>query len=112
MGLFSNKKKYSFEVAGLFYHFENIKKKWVHSENANSWDIFPAQLVPEPTNKKDKNAIQVLVEGSLIGYVPKNLTGTVREIMSRYNVYSINADFEGNYAEEEVTATITMRYQS
>lgn len=110
MGLFSGKKKYSFEVAGLCYRFYSIKKKWVHSSRAKTWETFPAQLVPEPTNKHDKNAIQVFVEGIFVGYVPKDLTGKVKEIMSKYTIDEIDADFVGNYSQQEITATITMRY--
>lgn len=38
----------------------------------------PVQLVREPQNKHDKNAIKILQSGIHIGYVPKSMTWFLR----------------------------------
>lgn len=38
----------------------------------------PVVLLPEPTNKYDKNAIKVIQSGIHIGYVPRDITRFVR----------------------------------
>lgn len=42
-----------------------------------------AELVPEPTNKYDPNAIMIVVDGLVISYVPRAMTETVRRRMTR-----------------------------
>lgn len=49
----------------------------------------PAQLVPEPTNKADPNAVQVIVEGQQIGYVPKEELPIVWQYLRRYSSASV-----------------------
>lgn len=39
-------------------------------------------LNPEPTNKHDKNAIQVVVDGKLIGYVPAERCSSIKKLMA------------------------------
>ena len=39
------------------------------------------QLVPEPHNKVDKNAIAVYINAQKVGFVPANLTGQVRQYL-------------------------------
>lgn len=36
---------------------------------------FTAHLVPEPANRYDRNAVQVVVNGNLVGYLPKEEAG-------------------------------------
>ena len=55
--------KESFLIAGISFYQKNL-------ENIN----FESQLIlkAEPTNKYDKEAIQILFDNKCIGYVPKN----------------------------------------
>lgn len=41
---------------------------------------FRGELVPEPTNKHDKNAIAILCDGKRIGYIPADETDEVRAL--------------------------------
>ena len=53
------------------------------------------ELIPEPENEHDKNAIMVEADGVLIGYVPKSKTKRVRELLSSPGFRSISLDIEG-----------------
>jgi hypothetical protein len=41
---------------------------------------FRGELVPEPTNKHDKNAIAILCDGKRVGYIPADETDEVRAL--------------------------------
>lgn len=83
-----------FEIAGLFAYeneakelmgknpvLEKVKKK----EGARVFvlGVFdgPCDLVPEPKNKHDKNAIMVIAGGHQLGYVPMDMQEEVKARM-------------------------------
>lgn len=89
-----------FEVAGLDYHMneirsfmEEIKKFKMSREKLKEmgyvgkkiyhyyFKVHTVQLIPEPTNPHDPNAIKVLINNVHIGYVPRNDTRVVSQIM-------------------------------
>ena len=51
------------------------------------------ELVPEPDNKYDSNAIMVVVDGVHVGYVPSDLTSKVSALMDR--IIEMLCDFYG-----------------
>lgn len=55
----------------------------------------PAELVPEPDNKYDPNAIRVEVGGFLIGYIPKESCAEVLQDMSSGKIENIAYEIEG-----------------
>jgi hypothetical protein len=65
-----------FEIAGVKYHAENFIAAQVQAG-----DI--VDLVPEPKNKYDPNAIKVMKTGFHIGYVPKMFTFDVHAVLER-----------------------------
>lgn len=46
---------------------------------------YNVQLVPEPTNEHDKNAIKVLFDGLHVGYIPRDLTNQYRSVIDNAN---------------------------
>ena len=59
------------EVAGESHHRQAIAQlfhSWGLAEGGIT--MRTAALIPEPTNRYDKNAVMVVVDGSLVGYVP------------------------------------------
>lgn len=46
--------------------------------------LVTAQLVAEPTNVHDPHAVQVLVEGDCVGYIPRDSTGPFRQMLGRF----------------------------
>lgn len=62
--------------------FKDYYKLWFNCDNV--------QLIPEPTNKADKNAIMVVVDGKRIGYVPAESTAAVRQYMALPHTIAVN----------------------
>lgn len=77
-------KEDSFKVAGLYYYQEDFLKK--HNFDIDNddyeFDSSSVELIPEPENKHDPNAIKVIVNGIQVGYVPKEITSFVRELIN------------------------------
>ena len=91
----------SFEAAGVFAKTKEIlsiaEKNWLFRqsdevviEKYKGRKIYQAyfrnlntELVPEPTNPYDRNAIMVVVNGVCVGYVPAELCDKVKKIISR-----------------------------
>lgn len=47
------------------------------------------QLIPEPTNKYDKNAIQIRWQDIMLGYVPKQVAAQILPVLKTYPLYTI-----------------------
>lgn len=54
-----------------------------------------AKLVPEPTNKYDKNAVKVCVDGKTVGYIKREETGVIRDILKKTQIEYIRAFVSG-----------------
>ena len=68
----------------------------------------PVTLVPEPNNPHDKNAIQVLLCGVLIGYVPADLCGQVKQILKKNQIQRLNIFIDGGDYKEINGNTVTL----
>ena len=56
------------------------------------------ELIPEPDNEYDKNAIKVVVDGMHVGYIPKDRCSEVKKILD--NIQSIDMEaYGGKYKE-------------
>ena len=93
---------YSFKVAGISNYQDDVINKLMDDCDLWTWnkqeiieydhveekmrkyesDPLPAELVPEPDNQYDPNAIKVMVEDVLVGYVPAAETDAVRQVLS------------------------------
>ena len=58
------------------------------------------ELVPEPTNPHDKNAIKILMDGVLIGYVPADLC---LKVMPQIGKKTFVATISGGATHEDST---------
>ena len=110
-----NSKTTVFPVAGLFAHeteivdnllFENsdydMSKKeiiecYMCDEYLYKYEPFygHADLIPEPDNPYDPNAIKVIVDDILIGYVPAKRTKSIKKILESGNVIEIGCEIYG-----------------
>ena len=52
-------------------------------------DIINVELIPEPTNEHDPNAVKVVVDNILIGYVPANKAKRVKKIVEDDRIISL-----------------------
>lgn len=74
MSLFKKSKLYTFEVVGLSFYQEA-------QQNVNLKKPLSVELIEEPDNPHDKNAIMVCVNRNKIGHVPANKCKYVKEIL-------------------------------
>lgn len=104
------KVRFNGPVVGLSYRKENIKSllaendEYKRPNDQNSrvykYEYYrgPAQLVPEPTNKYDANAVMVVVEGIHIGYIPSERCLQVKKIIK--SGYSASIEIYGGPFKE------------
>lgn len=109
-----NCESYNFDVAGTHYRQDDIEElmddnpeygytKKEIKENAledtrlykYSIAVINADLVPEPDNPHDPNAIKVMADGVLVGYVPAAETETVRQLTSEKEIVKIQCSIYG-----------------
>lgn len=91
-----------FDVVGLAYNEEaleelrtecddwNLSTKELKEEYSDGdrlyryeWPLSPVEVVPEPENEHDPNALKVLLCGKKIGYVKKDQTDAVRALLGQ-----------------------------
>lgn len=63
---------------------------------------YPAELVPEPDNEYDPEAVKVMVDGILVGYVPKGKTKRVKKLLEKDDLDIICGFNAGPFKEIEV----------
>lgn len=107
-------KRYTFKVAGISYHeneiMENLlmenyeyamSKKELVEMGMTDTMIFKytglstnVQLLPDPDNEYDPNAIKVIADGIFIGHVPAKETAAVRDLLTSDDL-KIGCSFHG-----------------
>ena len=108
-------KKYTFKVAGISRRQKDIINKLLPENDdyemskselveigmvdERVYKYSPitsdAELVPEPTNPRDPNAIKVVVCSVHIGYVPADRTGKVKDLLDLRQIHSVTCSFYG-----------------
>lgn len=91
-----------FDVVGLAYNEEALEELRTESDDWSmsrkelleeysdgdrlyryEWPLSPVEVVPEPENEHDPNALKVLLCGKKIGYVKKDQTDAVRALLGQ-----------------------------
>ncbi len=142
-----NLKKYKFNVAGISYRqAEMVEELGVYNDDYDmskkqlldegledekiekyNFYILKVELVDDPENAYDPNAIKVVADGVHIGFVPKEKTRRVREILAFHPDAKLSCDVcggdykileeddDGNYSVEKVSlnygAEVTVTYR-
>ena len=106
---------YNFAVAGVYYHEKDIieglmdenpeydlTKKEIEEDGLEDTYLYKysvafadVDLVPEPDNQYDPNAIKVVADGVLVGYVPAKKTKAVRKIMNEKEIVKAQCQIYG-----------------
>ena len=105
---------FGFNVAGVYYRkddiidlldenddYEMTKKEIIESgldgEYIYKYSIkdSDAELIPEPDNENDKNAIMVMVDGTHVGYVPKDKIKKTKRTLEGKHVDRIRCSIYG-----------------
>lgn len=68
------------------HHSDNIRAVLTGASNGGLERRCHAQLVPDPQNAHDPNAVAVVVDGRRVGYVAKVHSSAVRRAISGSNV--------------------------
>ena len=106
--------RYSFNVAGISYYEDSVlslcsdndeydsSKKYLLDNYMDGdrvyryeFSIQRTQLIPDPDNKYDPDAIKVIMDGELIGYVPKTKCQNVKEILGSKTIKTIRGEITG-----------------
>lgn len=137
-------KYYSFKVAGISFYEKDIidtlamenddydmtKKEIVDAymtdENIYKYlvQVDETELIPEPDNPHDPNAIKVIADGVLIGYVPAKSTRKIRQLLDKSpeimcNVYGgpskiVFEESDGSYtmkkSDHNIGAEVILKY--
>ena len=69
------------EVAGESFHFGELARI-AKSLGGDGEHTIVATLIEEPTNKYDKNAIAVIINGLTCGYIPRDETSRLRPLLN------------------------------
>ena len=83
-------------------------------ENIYQYDFYPnkVELVPEPDNPYDKNAIKVVIDGAHVGYIKAGSCGRVRNLLNSNTIEKIEPRIVGGkyksleYDEDEDSYTL------
>lgn len=96
-----NEKEKSFKVAGISFRTKDLMKLAVKNEDYSlskkeiideeltdqniyqyEFPVSKVELVPEPDNEYDQNAVKVVVDGVHIGYIKKGNCSQVKNLMA------------------------------
>lgn len=103
-----------FNVAGLFYHMnefmklaednpyystkkEDLIEDFLEDEYVFKYDFLPAlvELIPDPDNEHDPNAVAVYADKHLIGYIKAGNCSHVKRLLAAGNIQKIDLDVWG-----------------
>lgn len=106
--------KQEFQVVGTNYYMDNIMKlaeqnpdwrktaKQLQEAGLAGKRVFrysfihkPAKLIPEPDNPHDKNAVQAVVAGEVVGYIGRDENKKVLQILETREIKFISAFISG-----------------
>ena len=88
---------YRFEVVGES-RYQEVLGRIVggHNREGHDYDCF-ARLVPEPDNTFDANAIQVVIDGEKVGYIPKEGTARIHAALASLGPLACRARIVGGW---------------
>ena len=66
-------------IAGLYHHKKAVREVL----DGDNYYYGDCDLIPEPDNPVDPNAIRIEVGGELIGYVPAKMCGKIHKLLPR-----------------------------
>lgn len=66
-------------------------------ERIYKYDFYPVktELIPEPDNEVDPNAIKVVVDGQHIGYIKKGSCAHIRKLLNSDSIKSVDIEITG-----------------
>lgn len=76
---------------------KELKENYMLDEKIYQYDfaIRKTELLPEPDNPHDKNAIKVMMDQELVGYVPKTKCKAIKEILDTKEIKLMTGEIYG-----------------
>lgn len=128
-------KSFTFKVAGVPHHVDdffnalavensdyNLSKKEIKEDFSDGDKIFEydfsfskVELIPEDTNPYDKNAVRVEADGHVVGYIGKNDTLKVRDLLNNPELFKIELNLAGGnykYVSEDEDGKVSVEEKS
>lgn len=103
MSLFKKNKKYSFDIVGLPYYREEQAQVKIDKHTV-------IEVVEEPENEYDKNAIRVEMNGHKVGHVPARQCKLVKGVIRNASITSISTSVSVSDGEW-ISARVTINYK-
>ena len=104
--LFFKKKKHpkslSLDVAGTMYRQDALAK-------CPRDERVLAKLTPEPTNKHDRNAVKVMIGKNFIGYIPRDESARVSELIRDDLIEECMCDVWHDSDDGELVASVKIK---
>lgn len=86
-------------VENEYYHYtkQQIIDEMMDDEKIYEYEFFPqkTELIPEPDNPHDPNAIKVVIDNVLVGYIKTGSTAHVKNLLASSKISSIDAEISG-----------------
>lgn len=93
---------YSTQIVGYQYYQPELKLAFEERGNIQNIEVFEGvELIPEPTNQHDSNAIMIKLDGIKVGYIPADKTYEVKQMLNRNKMLRIY-EYKG-YIRAELT---------
>lgn len=89
---------YNFNIVGEGSYQQNLKKIAGPKQELSKFHQCTARVISEPTNKFDKNAVKVEINGLLVGYLSK---GDAQSLVGKNINKSIPAVIDGGWDDED-----------
>lgn len=128
-------KNFTFKVAGVPHHVDdffdalavensdyNLSKKEIKEDFSDGDKIFEydfsfskVELIPEDTNPYDKNAVRIEADGHVVGYIGKNDTLKVRDLLNNPELFKIELNLAGGnykYVSEDEDGKVSVEEKS
>ena len=103
-----------FKVAGVTYYEDNIlsigeenedyylsnrelKELYSHGEKVRKYEFFPykVELIPEPDNEYDSNAVRVEVDGEMVGHIKRGSCSRVKNLLASPDFCGVRVESMG-----------------
>lgn len=93
---------YSTQIVGYQYYQPELKLAFEARDNIQNIEVFEGvELIPEPTNQHDSNAVMIKLDGIKVGYVPADKTYEVKQMLNRNKMLRMY-EYQG-YIRAELT---------
>lgn len=81
---------------------KEIEEEYYGDKRIYQYNFYPdkVELIPEPTNEYDSNAIKVIVDGQHIGYIKKGSCNHIHNLINEDRIIDIDCNiYGGDYKE-------------